>query len=178
MIPQTLSATVQHSASWVNWHPEFVHPILYSSFETSHNSHRNTFPHLSKRPKSPTANIMLLSRCNKHATVQHSASWVNWHPEFVHPILYSSFETSHNSHRNTFPHLSKRPKSPTANIMLLSRCNKHGDCDSNKSRNRCNNLSSLLSLRLFTAQHALGVLTPIIRSSTTVVAASGFTFGA
>jgi hypothetical protein len=36
--------------------------------------------------------------------------------------------------------------------------------------------SSLLSWRLFTAQHVLGVLTPIIRSSTTTVAASGFTF--
>jgi hypothetical protein len=62
---------------------------------------------------------------------------------------------------------------PTANIMQLSRCNKHGDCDSNESPTRCNNSSSLLSLRLFTAQHVLGVLTPIIRSST-VVAASGF----
>ena len=32
--------------------------------------------------------------------------------------------------------------------------------------------------RLFTAQHVSGVLTPIIRSSTTAVAASDFTFGA
>jgi len=31
---------------------------------------------------------------------------------------------------------------------------------------------------LFTAQHVSGVLTPIIRSSTTAVAASAFTFGA
>jgi hypothetical protein len=31
---------------------------------------------------------------------------------------------------------------------------------------------------LFTAQHVSGVLTPIIKSSTTAVAASGFTFGA
>ena len=35
---------------------------------------------------------------------------------------------------------------------------------------------SLLSWRLFTAQHASGVLSPIIRSSMTAVAASGFTF--
>jgi hypothetical protein len=36
--------------------------------------------------------------------------------------------------------------------------------------------SSLLSWRLFTAQHVSGVLPPIIRSSVTSVAASGFTF--
>jgi len=38
-------------------------------------------------------------------------------------------------------------------------------------------LKFIISL-LFTAQHVSGVLTPIIRSSTTAVAASGFTFGA
>ena len=36
--------------------------------------------------------------------------------------------------------------------------------------------SSLLSWRLFTAQHVSGVVPPIIRSSMTAVAASGFTF--
>jgi hypothetical protein len=35
---------------------------------------------------------------------------------------------------------------------------------------------SLLSWRLFTAEHVLGVFPPIIRSSMTAVAASGFTF--
>ena len=35
---------------------------------------------------------------------------------------------------------------------------------------------SLLSWRLFTAQHVSGVFSPIIRSSMTAVAASGFTF--
>jgi len=35
-----------------------------------------------------------------------------------------------------------------------------------------------LSRRLFTAQHVSGVLTPIITSSTTAVAAFGFTVGA
>jgi len=35
-----------------------------------------------------------------------------------------------------------------------------------------------IAWRLCTAQHVSGVLTPIIRSSTTVVAASGFTAGA
>ena len=49
--------------------------------------------------------------------------------------------------------------------------------NSNKSPTRCNNFSSLLSWRLFTAQHVSGVLTPIIRGSTTAVAASGFIFG-
>jgi hypothetical protein len=34
-----------------------------------------------------------------------------------------------------------------------------------------------LPWHLFTAQHVLGVLTSIIRSSTTAVAASGFTVG-
>jgi hypothetical protein len=33
-----------------------------------------------------------------------------------------------------------------------------------------------ITWRLFTAQHASGALTLIIRSSTTAVAASGFTF--
>ena len=36
--------------------------------------------------------------------------------------------------------------------------------------------SSLLSWRLFTAQHVSGVFPPMIRSSMTAVAASGFTF--
>jgi hypothetical protein len=36
--------------------------------------------------------------------------------------------------------------------------------------------SSLLFWRLFTAQHVSGAFPPIIRSSTTAVAASGFTF--
>jgi len=35
-----------------------------------------------------------------------------------------------------------------------------------------------ITLRLFTAQHVSDVLTSIIRSSTTAVAASGFTFEA
>ena len=35
-----------------------------------------------------------------------------------------------------------------------------------------------ITSRLCTAQHVLGVLTPIIRSSTTAVAASGSTVGA
>ena len=50
------------------------------------------------------------------------------------------------------------------------------DFNSNKSPTRSNNFSSLLFWRLFTAQHVSGVLMPIIRSSTTTVAASGFTF--
>ena len=49
---------------------------------------------------------------------------------------------------------------------------------SNKSPIRCNSFFCLLSWHLFTAQHVSGVLTPIIRSSTTAAAAFGFTFRA
>ena len=35
-----------------------------------------------------------------------------------------------------------------------------------------------ITWRLFAAQHVSGALTPIVRSSTAAVAASGFTFGA
>ena len=45
-----------------------------------------------------------------------------------------------------------------------------------RPRGHWDRLFSLLSWRLFTAQHVSGVLPPIIRSSTTAVAASGFTF--
>jgi hypothetical protein len=48
--------------------------------------------------------------------------------------------------------------------------------NSNKSQIWSNNFFSLLSWSLFTAQHVLGVFPPIIRSSMTAVAASGFTF--
>ena len=48
--------------------------------------------------------------------------------------------------------------------------------NSNKSPTRCKQIFNLLSWRLFTAQHVSGVFPPIIRSSMTAVAASGFTF--
>jgi len=47
--------------------------------------------------------------------------------------------------------------------------------NSNKSPTRCNNFPVYLSWRLFTAQHVSGVVPPIIKSSMTAVAASGFT---
>jgi len=51
---------------------------------------------------------------------------------------------------------------------------------SNKSTNEMQQFLKFITWRLHlcTAQHILGVLTPIIRSSTTAVAASSFTFGA
>jgi hypothetical protein len=49
---------------------------------------------------------------------------------------------------------------------------------SNRSPTRCNYFCSLLSWSLFTVQHVSSVLTSIIRSSTTAVAAFGFTVGA
>jgi hypothetical protein len=48
---------------------------------------------------------------------------------------------------------------------------------SKKSPTRCNSFSSLLSWRLFIPQNVSGVFTPSIKSSTTAVAASAFTFG-
>jgi len=39
-------------------------------------------------------------------------------------------------------------------------------------------ISPVYNLTFFSAQHVSGVLTPIIRSSTTAVEASGFAFGA
>jgi len=48
----------------------------------------------------------------------------------------------------------------------------------NKSTNEMQQLPKFITWRLRTAQHVSGVLTLIIRSSTTAVAASGFTFGA
>ena len=49
---------------------------------------------------------------------------------------------------------------------------------SNKLTNQMQQFSRFITWRLCTAQHISGVLTPIIRSSTTAVAASGFTVGA
>ena len=50
--------------------------------------------------------------------------------------------------------------------------------NSNKSTNQMQKFLQFFTSDLFTAQHVSGVPTPIIRSSTTAVAASGFTFGA
>jgi hypothetical protein len=49
--------------------------------------------------------------------------------------------------------------------------------NSNKLTNHTQQFFQFITWRLFTVQHVLSVLTPIIRSSTTTVAASGFTVG-
>ena len=48
---------------------------------------------------------------------------------------------------------------------------------SNKSTNQMQQFFRFITRRLCTAQHVWGVLAPIIRSSTTAVAACGFTVG-
>jgi len=57
-------------------------------------------------------------------------------------------------------------------------CQEHYNLVPINQPTRSKKVLKFITWRLCTAQHVSGVFTPIIRSSTTAVAASGFTFGA
>jgi len=57
-------------------------------------------------------------------------------------------------------------------------CIRYSIVYSNKSTNLMQQFLKFITCCLCAAQRVLGILTPIVRSSTTAVAASGFTVGA
>jgi hypothetical protein len=69
---------------------------------------------------------------------------------------------------------------PPLKELLTFFCSELWKCILNKSTNQMQQFLKFITWRLLvcTAQHVSGVLTPIIRNSTTAVAASGFTVGA
>jgi len=89
-----------------------------------------------------------------------------------------SFGMSYSGHWSNWDKLIPTNKQIRSTFSSVDRNRTSLQNASNKLTNQMQQSLQFITWRLFTSQHVSGVLTPIIRSSTTAVAASGFTFGA